>query len=152
MPGDPFLLASFKNNYTIKRSDGSFIDAKPTGISKNIFFSSSFKNNFDDNIFLNDVTWLNHEQTNNQNKKYLFLNPLAVGHYINHNSSNNVMYFEFEFPPNFPLNLKQFIPNVYYNSNFNNLSYSVKSIALITIRDVQDEELFSDYCFVGKNE
>ncbi len=61
----------------------------------------------------------------------------------------NVMYYELNLLQ-FPLHLKYLIPNAFYRSFPLEEMPSLKAIAMVTMRDVEDEELFSDYCFIGK--
>ncbi len=62
----------------------------------------------------------------------------------------NILYTEFHFPLEFPSHLRGFIPHVYFSgSNSNSSSTIIRSVALVTLRDVANEELFADYCYIA---
>lgn len=84
-------------------------------------------------------------------------NPLNHGNMINHRPTKeqqNVTYFEYFLPPKFPQHLRSFIPNIYLNMENAELCTDVeeglKMIVLVTTKDVEDEELFSDYNWIGR--
>ncbi|PRP78622.1 hypothetical protein PROFUN_13475 [Planoprotostelium fungivorum] len=147
LPGDPSLLPSIRNNYLLRRSDGALIDGKPFGLSRLIFSSCASRNYVDGNIELQDETWLKEEGNTR--------NPLSIGHMINHRPDDgepNVMYTEFEFE-SVPLEYRRYIPHVYYSSHeTEEHQLPIKSIAMVAVRDVEDEELFSDYCFIATSQ
>ncbi len=57
------------------------------------------------------------------------------------------MYFEYQFPDDMVEHYHAFVPNIYCSASVR----SVKTIVLMALRDLQNEELFSNYNFVGKN-
>uniref|UniRef100_A0A8V5G953 SET domain-containing protein n=2 Tax=Melopsittacus undulatus TaxID=13146 RepID=A0A8V5G953_MELUD len=73
-------------------------------------------------------------------------NPLAVGQYVNncsHEKAANVCYQEFDVPAYFPVELKQYLPNIVYSHDIESL---LRCVVLVTLRDIkQGEELFSNY-------
>jgi hypothetical protein len=82
-------------------------------------------------------------------------NPIAVGNYINHRTEDkfpNLMYFEYEFSANFPAELRYLLPNCYFghvDRSVVNMPTS-HAMLLISVRKIANEELFSDYLFIGK--
>ncbi|XP_010284893.1 PREDICTED: SET domain-containing protein 9-like, partial [Phaethon lepturus] len=73
-------------------------------------------------------------------------NPLAVGQYVNncsHEKAANVCYQEFDVPGYFPVELKQYLPNIVYSHD---IESHPRCVVLVTLRDItQGEELFSNY-------
>jgi hypothetical protein len=82
--------------------------------------------------------------------------PLNHGNMINHRPTperQNVTYMEFFLPPKFPPPLRSFIPNVYLNLEncelCSDVEEGLKMVVLVSLRDIKDEELFSDYNWIG---
>lgn len=140
-PGDPLLLPSLRNDYLIRRSDGSSVDGRPRGLSR--YFYRSIYEKFGPFAGLCDATWLDIKEggTNEHN-------PFGWGHLINHSDVPNVMYFEYQFPPDTPAHYLSFIPNVFYSSK--DPACAVKTVVLMAMRRIRDEELFSNYNFIGR--
>ncbi|XP_029860745.1 SET domain-containing protein 9 isoform X4 [Aquila chrysaetos chrysaetos] len=73
-------------------------------------------------------------------------NPLAVGQYVNncsHEKAANVCYQEFDVPGYFPVELKQYLPNIVYSHD---IESHLRCVVLVALRDIkQGEELFSNY-------
>ncbi|NXL53693.1 SETD9 protein, partial [Podilymbus podiceps] len=73
-------------------------------------------------------------------------NPLAVGQYVNncsHEKAANVCYQEYDVPGYFPIELKQYLPNILYSHD---IESHLRCVVLVTLRDIkQGEELFSNY-------
>uniref|UniRef100_A0ABI7XXU5 Uncharacterized protein n=1 Tax=Felis catus TaxID=9685 RepID=A0ABI7XXU5_FELCA len=66
---------------------------------------------------MSDSTWLTSE----------ICNPLAVGQYVNNCSNDraaNVCYQEFDVPAVFPIELKQYLPNIAYSCDKQRLVFS----------------------------
>uniref|UniRef100_G1QP45 SET domain containing 9 n=1 Tax=Nomascus leucogenys TaxID=61853 RepID=G1QP45_NOMLE len=85
---------------------------------------------------MSDSTWLTSE----------IHNPLAVGQYVNNCSNDraaNVCYQEFDVPAVFPIELKQYLPNIAYSYDKQS---PLRCVVLVALRDInQGEELFSNY-------
>lgn len=85
---------------------------------------------------MSDSTWLTSE----------IQNPLAIGQYVNNCSNDrpaNVCYQEFDVPAVFPIELKQYLPNIAYS---NDKQSTLRCVILVALRDIkQGEELFSNY-------
>lgn len=84
------------------------------------------------------------------------VSPINQGQMINHGDTidlQNVCYFEYFLPPKFPPHLRQFIPNLYLNMDNAEMCMDVeeglKMIVLLSTRDIENEELFSDYNWIG---
>lgn len=85
---------------------------------------------------MSDSTWLTSE----------IQNPLAIGQYVNNCSNDrpaNVCYQEFDVPAVFPIELKQYLPNIAYSYDKQS---TLRCVILVALRDIkQGEELFSNY-------
>eukprot|EP01126_Amoeba_proteus_P052820 TRINITY_DN6412_c0_g1_i1.p1 TRINITY_DN6412_c0_g1~~TRINITY_DN6412_c0_g1_i1.p1 ORF type:complete len:186 (-),score=24.42 TRINITY_DN6412_c0_g1_i1:170-727(-) len=178
-PADPILFPSFRNHYIVRRSDGYSIDGKYFGLSKYLFNSSSSKLNTTPNLCV-DTSWisaLNHQHSrsfldsflnrNSETRQQISENlvyvptrsPLNFGQMINHynfkNNTQNVTYFEYVLPSNFPCHLRSFIPNMYYpNGIYEELSFDeqeLRMVVLIATRDINDQELFSDNHWIARS-
>ena len=82
-------------------------------------------------------------------------NPISVGNYINHRTNEqfaNLIYFEYEFSEKFPSEFRYLLPNCYFghvDRSVANMPW-MHAVLLISIRKITNEELFSDYLFIGK--
>lgn len=57
-----------------------------------------------------------------------------------------VCYQEIDLPIQFPSELRKYIPNMYWNTIIDPMSYPMRVVALVTLGDVEPgEELFSTY-------
>jgi len=139
LPGEPVAFCSFRNNFILRRNDGASLDGKPYGLSRYMYKSIASR----EGLNACDISWLESKEEDPNPA-----NPFALGHLINHNSPANVMYFEHDFPRDFPEHLWHWIPNIYYGGSAGVL----KGIVLITLRDVYGEELFTNYQFIGTND
>jgi len=164
LPGDPCLFPSISNDFFLRCSDGSYIDGKPYGLSKIIYLSCASRETFSPQA-LCDTSWVDMDSSRRTINFEFLRNPLSVGHYINHYFDNtlpcqknqpstcspNVMLFEFAFPSDFPIEFRNFIPHVHYRqcSTYSGEFAPIRSVALISLRNLHDEELLSDYCFIG---
>jgi len=162
-PGDPIFFQSFNNHYILRRSDGVSIDGKYWGLSRTMYKSIAGRESTHYVDFC-DVTWLNvtrgsfnftqpvpNEPT--QEDRLGVKNPLNMGQIINHASHNqesNVTYFEYTVPEEFPQELRTLIPNVQYRGLVDGRNF-VKSMVLLCLRDIQDEELLADYNMVARS-
>nr|XP_008100985.1 PREDICTED: SET domain-containing protein 9 isoform X2 [Anolis carolinensis] len=73
-------------------------------------------------------------------------NPLAVGQYVNNCStekSANVCYQEFDVPEYFPIEFKQYLPNIKYSHE---VQRPLRCVVLVALQSIgPGEELFSNY-------
>lgn len=151
--GDPSFFPSLRNSYIIKRMDGSCVDGKYWGLSRYMYTSLAER---DGPTPIFDNTW---HLVADKNWRDKLRSPLAMGQMINNaNGEPNVMYYEFEFSAKIPRHLWYMIPNINYRGTSAlygdddvdlRTNCLVKSIAMVTLRDVEDEELFSNYSWVG---
>ncbi|KAI7899353.1 uncharacterized protein BX663DRAFT_521408, partial [Cokeromyces recurvatus] len=143
LPSEPILLASIANQYILKCIDGLYVDGKPKGLSRRMYQSIYKRENWPGTIQMSDQSWLS-----NDDKE--FINPLAVGQYVNNGATSstfkpNVCYQEVDLPLQFPNHLRRYIPNMYWNSQIDPF-LKMRVIVLVTLRDIDDqEELFSTY-------
>eukprot|EP01095_Lingulamoeba_sp_RSL-Kostka_P005444 TRINITY_DN16792_c0_g1_i1.p1 TRINITY_DN16792_c0_g1~~TRINITY_DN16792_c0_g1_i1.p1 ORF type:complete len:262 (+),score=47.82 TRINITY_DN16792_c0_g1_i1:120-905(+) len=149
-PGDSVMFTSFRNNYFLRRRDGSSVDGKYDGLSKWFYSSVSKRNDLSNEIKLCDDSWIDFSL----NKELYSRNPLATGHLINHaqNEEANVMYFEHDYQlSNYNIGIRKYIPNIPYNNNYINTK-SLNTIVMVALRDIENgEELYSNYNFIGYN-
>lgn len=173
LPGDVIFFASIGNDFLLRRYDGCYVDGRPYGLSGRVFRSCSLRDNLD-TLELSEATWLNYKRMDNSNWKPeddqvnefdAYKNPLSVGHVINHSNTPNVMYFEVDIPIStnnlpahldaslvLPTHLRQYLPNVYYNMDAMGSLPVMKTVVLVTLRNIENEELFTHYCFVGREQ
>ncbi|XP_069601999.1 SET domain-containing protein 9 isoform X2 [Ranitomeya imitator] len=115
--------------------DGILIDGSDKGISKSVYRSCSRRDQLGP-LKMCDITWLTSAP----------LNPLAVGQYVNNCSNEraaNVSYQEFDVPESFPVELRQYIPNIRYSHD---VEGPLRCVVLVALRDIRcGEELFSNY-------
>ncbi|KAI9469320.1 hypothetical protein BDB00DRAFT_264733 [Zychaea mexicana] len=137
MPFEPLLFASIANSYILRCYDGLFVDGKSTGLSARIFRSIYHRENWPGAIQTSDITWITDE----------LRNPLAIGQIVNNGTSTfhpNVQYHEIDLPPSFPTELRQYLPNIYWNG-LNTMTHYTRVVALMATKDIKDTELFSTY-------
>ncbi|XP_072514508.1 SET domain-containing protein 9 isoform X1 [Salminus brasiliensis] len=104
---EPILIQSIRNPFVFRCIDGVLIDGNDKALSKLVFRSCSGRERFGP-FRLSDHSWLTAHPEN----------PLAVGQYVNNCSNEkaaNVCYQEFDVPDEFPLELRQYLPNVNYS-------------------------------------
>lgn len=141
-PSDPLFFQSLGNPFIFRCVDGQHIDGRDAGLSKLIYKSCANRDKIGFYIGC-DISWLSECR----------LNPLAVGQYVNNQSSQypaNVAYQEVNISDSFPVHLMQYIPNVHfkgYDEERTSVSCrSLKMVVLVALRDIQyGEELFSNY-------
>lgn len=142
LPHDPIFFQSVGNPYIFKCSDGVHIDGSNRRLSKLIYKSCAGRDRLGPHQTC-DLTWL----SNNTEK--CFLN---VGQIVNNRSvekSANVCYQEFDFPTDFPLELRKYIPNVVYRV----LDHpkGIRTVVLVSTEDIKvGQELFSNYYTIIK--
>ncbi|XP_037979452.1 SET domain-containing protein 9 isoform X3 [Motacilla alba alba] len=115
--------------------DGVLIDGNDKGLSRSVYRSCSRRDQLGP-FQMSDESWLT----------ATLQNPLAVGQYVNncsHEKAANVCYQEFDVPGHFPVELKQYLPNIVYSHD---IESHLRCVVLVTLRDIkQGEELFSNY-------
>jgi hypothetical protein len=125
------------------------VDGKPRSLSKRVFLSAASRENTP--FATCDVSWLAASEEATEITPPL-KNPLNIGHLINHSSNPNVMYFELDLPTDFPAHLREFIPNVYFAPRVGDShQHFVQAIAMVALKTIENEELFADYCFIGRS-
>ncbi|XP_004678365.1 PREDICTED: SET domain-containing protein 9 isoform X1 [Condylura cristata] len=132
---EPIFFQSIGNPFIFRCLDGVLIDGNDKGISKVVYRSCTGRDQLGP-LKMSDSTWLTSE----------ILNPLAVGQYVNNCSNDraaNVCYQEFDVPTVFPIELKQYLPNIAYSYDRQS---PIRCVVLVALRDIkQGEELFSNY-------
>ncbi|XP_032192094.1 SET domain-containing protein 9 isoform X2 [Mustela erminea] len=132
---EPIFFQSIGNPFIFRCLDGVLIDGNDKGISKVVYRSCNGRNRLGP-FKMSDSTWLTSE----------ICNPLAVGQYVNNCSNDraaNVCYQEFDVPAVFPIELKQYLPNIAYSCDKQS---PLRCVILVALRDIkQGEELFSNY-------
>ncbi|XP_029564329.1 SET domain-containing protein 9 isoform X2 [Salmo trutta] len=132
---EPILFQSIWNPFVFRCIDHVLIDGNDKGISKIVYRSCSGRDRLGP-FRLSDITWLT---ANTEN-------PLAVGQYVNNCSNEraaNVCYQEYDVPEAFPLELRQYLPNVNYRHD---TQRPLRCVVLVALRDIRPgEELFSNY-------
>lgn len=132
---EPILLQSIRNPFVFRCIDGVLIDGNDKGISKMVFRSCSGRDRIGP-FMMSDTSWLTDSP----------LNPLAVGQYVNNCSNEwpaNVCYQEYDVPDKFPIELRQYLPNVNYSLDTQG---PLRCVVLVSLRDITaGEELFSNY-------
>ncbi|KAK1345414.1 hypothetical protein QTO34_014127 [Cnephaeus nilssonii] len=132
---EPIFFQSIGNPFVFRCLDGVLIDGNDKGISKVVYRSCSGRDRHGP-LRMSDSTWLTSEAQN----------PLAVGQYVNNCSNDrpaNVCYQEFDVPPGFPVELKQYLPNTAYSCA---QQRPLRCVVLVALRNVgQGEELLSNY-------
>lgn len=132
---EPIFFQSVGNPFIFRCLDGILIDGNDKGISKSVYRSCSGRDQLGP-LKMCDSTWLTSFPHN----------PLAVGQYVNNCSNEkeaNVCYQEFDVPDTFPVELRQYIPNICYSHESEG---PVRCVILVALRDIHcEEELFSNY-------
>uniref|UniRef100_A0A7N4UZ15 SET domain containing 9 n=1 Tax=Sarcophilus harrisii TaxID=9305 RepID=A0A7N4UZ15_SARHA len=132
---EPIFFQSIGNPFIFRCLDGMLIDGNDKGISKVVYRSCNGRDQLGP-FKMSDSTWLTSE----------IQNPLAVGQYVNNCSNDkeaNVCYQEFDVPELFPLEFKQYLPNIMYSCD---IQSPLRCVVLVALRDIQQgEELFSNY-------
>ncbi|KAM8959565.1 SET domain-containing protein 9 isoform 4-T4 [Lycaon pictus] len=132
---EPIFFQSIGNPFIFRCLDGVLIDGNDKGISKVVYRSCNGRDRLGP-FKMSDSTWLTSE----------ICNPLAVGQYVNNCSNDraaNVCYQEFDVPAVFPIELKQYLPNIAYSCDKQS---PLRCVILVALRDIkQGEELFSNY-------
>ncbi|XP_075596519.1 SET domain-containing protein 9 isoform X2 [Balearica regulorum gibbericeps] len=136
---EPIFFQSLGNPFIFRCIDGILIDGNDKGISRSVYRSCSRRDRLGP-FQMSDESWLT----------AALQNPLAVGQYVNNCSHGelpekaaNVCYQEFDVPEYFPVELKQYLPNIVYSHD---IESHLRCVVLVTLRDIkQGEELFSNY-------
>ncbi|NXH18221.1 SETD9 protein, partial [Bucco capensis] len=132
---EPIFFQSLGNPFIFRCIDGILIDGNNKGLSRSVYRSCSRRDQLGP-FQMSDESWLT----------AALQNPLAVGQYVNncsHEKRANVCYQEFDVPGCFPVELKQYLPNIVYSHD---IESQPRCVVLVTLRDIkQGEELFSNY-------
>ncbi|KAG8598968.1 hypothetical protein GDO81_002821 [Engystomops pustulosus] len=132
---EPIFFQSIGNPFIFRCLDGILIDGNDKGISKSVYRSCSRRDQLGP-LKMCDGSWLTSAP----------LNPMAVGQYVNNCSNDcaaNVCYQEFDVPDSFPVELRQYIPNIRYSHD---VEGPLRCVVLVALRDIHcGEELFSNY-------
>ncbi|XP_077137515.1 SET domain-containing protein 9-like [Ranitomeya variabilis] len=132
---EPIFFQSIGNPFIFRCLDGILIDGSDKGISKSVYRSCSRRDQLGP-LKMCDITWLTSAP----------LNSLAVGQYVNNCSNEhaaNISYQEFDVPESFPVELRQYIPNIRYSHD---VEGPLRCVVLVALRDIRcGEELFSNY-------
>ncbi|KAM7147324.1 SET domain-containing protein 9 isoform 3-T3 [Molossus nigricans] len=132
---EPVFFQSIGNPFIFRCLDGVLIDGNDRGISRVVYRSCTGRDRLGP-VKMCDSTWLTAE----------IQNPLAVGQYVNNCSSDrpaNVCYQELDVPTAFPVELRQYLPNIAYSYQGHS---PLRCVVLVALRDVrQGEELLSNY-------
>ncbi|XP_018418188.1 PREDICTED: SET domain-containing protein 9 isoform X1 [Nanorana parkeri] len=132
---EPIFFQSVGNPFIFRCLDGILIDGNDKGISKSVYRSCNGRDQLGP-LKMCDSTWLTSFPRN----------PLAVGQYVNNCSNEkeaNVCYQEFDVPDTFPVELRQYIPNIHYSHESEG---PIRCVVLVALRDIHcGEELFSNY-------
>ncbi|KAM3655387.1 SET domain-containing protein 9 isoform 2-T2 [Ammospiza maritima maritima] len=132
---EPIFFQSLGNPFIFRCIDGVLIDGNDKGLSRSVYRSCSRRDQLGP-FQMSDESWLT----------ATLQNPLAVGQYVNncsHEKAANVCYQEFDVPGHFPVELKQYLPNIVYSHD---IESHLRCVVLVTLRDIkQGEELFSNY-------
>uniref|UniRef100_A0A3P8ZC30 SET domain containing 9 n=1 Tax=Esox lucius TaxID=8010 RepID=A0A3P8ZC30_ESOLU len=117
---EPILFQSIWNAFVFRCIDSVLIDGNDRGISKMIYRSCSGRDRLGP-FALSDATWLTVSTKN----------PLAVGQYVNNSTNDrtaNVYYQEYDVPKEFPLELRQYLPNVNYRHDTQRSAISARTL------------------------
>eukprot|EP00794_Sanderia_malayensis_P008146 gene8146-9017_t len=146
-PSDPLLLQSIANPYILRCLDGLMIDGNSRGISKYIFRSCAGRDMIGPYQSC-DISWLTD----------IHRNPLAIGQYVNNQTLSlpaNVVYQEVDIPVSFPLHLRKYLPNIFYQNQWldkdveadgKEMQLLIRIVVLMSLRCIEkDEELLSAY-------
>ncbi|NXH77274.1 SETD9 protein, partial [Hydrobates tethys] len=132
---EPIFFQSLGNPFIFRCIDGVLIDGNDKGLSRSVYRSCSRRDQLGP-FQMSDESWLT----------AALQNPLAMGQYVNncsHEKAANVCYQEFDVPGYFPVELKQYLPNIVYSHDIDS---HPRCVVLVTLRDVnQGEELLSNY-------
>ncbi|XP_048359149.1 SET domain-containing protein 9 isoform X2 [Sphaerodactylus townsendi] len=132
---EPIFFQSIGNPFIFRCIDGVLIDGNDKGISKAVYRSCSKRDQLGP-LKMNDISWL----------AVAVRNPLAVGQYVNNCSADkaaNVCYQEFDIPECFPIEFRQYLPNINYSHE---VQRPLRVVVLVALRDIgPGEELFSNY-------
>ncbi|XP_042309365.1 SET domain-containing protein 9 isoform X1 [Sceloporus undulatus] len=132
---EPIFFQSIGNSFIFRCIDGVLIDGNDKGISKAIYRSCSKRDQLGP-LKMSDAFWLTNSVQN----------PLAVGQYVNNCSTDksaNVCYQEFDVPECFPVEFRQYLPNIKYSHE---VQRPLRCVVLVALQNIgPGEELFSNY-------
>ncbi|XP_067171712.1 SET domain-containing protein 9 isoform X2 [Apteryx mantelli] len=114
---EPIFFQSLGNPFIFRCIDGVLIDGNDKGLSRAVYRSCSRRDQLGP-FQMSDVSWLT----------AALQNPLAVGQYVNNCSyekAANVCYQEFDVPGSFPVELKQYLPNIVYSHDIQSFTNDI---------------------------
>ncbi|CAJ0945015.1 unnamed protein product [Ranitomeya imitator] len=168
---EPIFFQSIGNPFIFRCLDGILIDGSDKGISKSVYRSCSRRDQLGP-LKMCDITWLTSAPLNplavgqyvnncsNGNIPRCHLRPPAhITHFrymcschtggviasrlLPAERAANVSYQEFDVPESFPVELRQYIPNIRYSHD---VEGPLRCVVLVALRDIRcGEELFSNY-------
>ncbi len=158
-PHSFFEQSSRENGWTVTRPDGTWIDGKDKGLNAAIFTGLAQRG--DGGGHRCDVSWLSSEWNSQQPPPHTPVNPLAMGHLINHpprNFTPNAAFHSIDVPHDVLADpaLRWFVPCVRYMSREQQmdlvqgqgLEKSLPGLGVISTRDIAEgEEVFCNYNF-----
>ncbi|XP_010216632.1 PREDICTED: SET domain-containing protein 9 [Tinamus guttatus] len=153
---EPIFFQSLGNPFIFRCIDGVLIDGNDKGLSRAVYRlvlpslrAGSFHNKPKAGLCLTVPAPI--EMMGGSSSSPCAGGPAArvsaaVGQYVNNCSREkdaNVCYQEFDVPESFPVELKQYLPNIVYSHD---IQSHLRCVVLVTLRDIQQgEELFSNY-------
>ena len=142
-PWDKILLASIKNAYIFRCSDGVMLDGKPKGLSKYLYKSIHGRDRMNGFEPICDVSWMLDDYN-------YHVNPLNIGQIVNNHKNGleppNVVYQELDIihsEEQFSHHILPLLPNINYDFQLN---HRIKLVPLVAVREInENQELFSSY-------
>ncbi|XP_056403396.1 SET domain-containing protein 9 isoform X1 [Hyla sarda] len=168
---EPVFFQSIGNPFIFRCLDGILIDGNDKGISKSVYRSCSGRDQLGP-LKMCDCTWLTSTPRNplsvgqyinncsngnvhvsrtnciqnickKQCNKYMSGYFIHITRLLPAERAANVCYQEFDVPESFPVELRQYIPNVRYSHD---VEGPLRCVVLVALRDIHcGEELFSNY-------
>jgi hypothetical protein len=164
-PQTPYIFfsqSSRENGWTVTRPDGTWIDGRDKGLNAAIFTGLATRNGSGSSSHVCDVSWLASEWNSMQPCPHTPLNPLAMGHLINHPPRDfppNAAFHSIQVPSDIMATpaLRWFVPCVRYVSPEQKLQMerdgsvceeTLPGLGVISTRDIEEgEEIFCNYNF-----
>ena len=142
-PWDKILLASIKNAYIFRCSDGVMLDGKPKGLSKYLYKSIHGRDRMNGFEPICHVSWMLDDYN-------YHVNPLNIGQIVNNHKNGleppNVVYQELDIihsEEQFSHHILPLLPNINYDFQLN---HRIKLVPLVAVREInENQELFSSY-------
>ena len=153
------MQSSRENGWTVTRPDGTWIDGRDKGLNAAIFAGLAVCDN--GNRHRCDISWLASEWNSRQPPPSTPINPLAMGHLINHPPRDfppNAAFHSIDVPHDIVADpsLRWFVPCLRYISHGQSMDTlqeagqekSLPGLGVISTRDIEEgEEVFCNYNF-----